>query len=70
MATIPREQRLFRRSRTDRIFGGVCGGIAHYFGIDTLPVRLLFVVLAITAGAGLLLYLLLWIVMPLEDAQG
>ena len=71
MATAQRQDRLLRRSRTDRILGGVCGGLAHYFGVDTLLMRLLFVVFAITAGAGLLLYVLLWVVMPLEDpAQG
>ena len=70
MATIPREEKLLRRSRTDRILGGVCGGFARYFGVDTLLVRLLFVLFAITAGAGLLLYILLWIVMPLESEAG
>ena len=69
MATIQREEKLLRRSRSDRILGGVCGGLAHYFGVDTLLVRLLFIVFAITAGAGLLLYILLWILMPLEDEE-
>ena len=68
MATVQRQEKLLRRSRSDRILGGVCAGLAHYFGVDTLLVRLIFVVFAITAGAGLLLYLLLWVLMPLEDA--
>jgi phage shock protein C len=54
----------FRRSRTDRWFGGVCGGIARSSGMDAWVWRLLFAVLFICAGAGLLLYLLLWIFVP------
>jgi len=54
----------FRRSRTDRWFGGVCGGIARSSGIDAWVWRLLFAVLFICAGAGLLVYALLWIFVP------
>ena len=56
----------FRRSRTDRWFGGVCGGIARSTGIEAWIWRLLFTVLFICAGAGLLVYLLLWIFVPSE----
>jgi phage shock protein C len=56
----------FRRSRTDRWFGGVCGGIARSTGMEAWIWRLLFTVLFICAGAGLLLYLLLWIFVPSE----
>jgi phage shock protein C len=56
----------FRRSRTDRWFGGVCGGIARATGTEAWVWRLLFAVLFICAGAGLLLYLLLWIFVPSE----
>jgi len=55
-----------RRSRTDRWFGGVCGGIARQTGTDAWVWRLLFTALFICAGAGLLLYLLLWIFVPSE----
>jgi phage shock protein C len=55
-----------RRSRTDRWFGGVCGGIARATGTESWIWRLLFAVLFICAGAGLLLYLLLWIFVPSE----
>ena len=55
-----------RRSRSDRWFGGVCGGIARTTGIDAWVWRLLFTALFICAGAGLLLYLLLWIFVPSE----
>jgi phage shock protein PspC (stress-responsive transcriptional regulator) len=55
-----------RRSRSDRWFGGVCGGIARNTGVDAWVWRLLFTALFICAGAGLLLYLLLWIFVPSE----
>jgi phage shock protein C len=56
----------FRRSRTDRVFGGVCGGIARSTGMEAWVWRLLFAALFICAGAGLLLYILLWIFVPAE----
>ncbi len=56
----------FRRSRTDRWFGGVCGGIARSTGTEAWMWRLLFTALFICAGAGLLLYVLLWIFVPSE----
>jgi phage shock protein C len=56
----------FRRSRTDRLFGGVCGGIARATGMESWIWRLLFTALFVCAGAGLLLYILLWIFVPSE----
>jgi phage shock protein C len=56
----------FRRSRTDRVFGGVCGGMARATGMEAWVWRLLFAALFICAGAGLILYLLLWIFVPSE----
>jgi phage shock protein C len=56
----------FRRSRKDRWFGGVCGGIARSTGMEAWVWRLLFAALFICAGVGLLLYLLLWIFVPSE----
>lgn len=55
--------RLFR-PRTDRMIAGVCGGLGLYFGVDPVIVRLLFVVLAVTTGLTLVLYPVLWLVMP------
>ena len=55
-----------RRSRTDKWLGGVCAGIARVSGIDTWIWRLLFALLFVFAGTGLLVYLLLWIFVPLE----
>jgi len=50
----------------DRIIGGVCGGIAEYYGWDPTLVRVAFVLLAVFSSAfpGVLVYLLLWVVMP------
>ena len=56
----------FRRSRTDRWFGGVCGGIARSTGVEAWVWRLLFAALFICAGVGLVLYVLLWIFVPSE----
>ena len=56
----------FRRSRNDRWFGGVCGGMARSTGMEAWVWRLIFAALFICAGAGLLLYLLLWIFVPSE----
>jgi phage shock protein PspC (stress-responsive transcriptional regulator) len=56
----------FRRSRTDRWFGGVCGGMARSTGMEAWVWRLIFTVLFVCAGAGLLLYVLLWLFVPSE----
>jgi phage shock protein PspC (stress-responsive transcriptional regulator) len=58
------EARKFYRSRTDKVFAGVCGGLAEYFNIDTILVRLLFIVFVIAAGGGVLAYIILWIITP------
>jgi phage shock protein PspC (stress-responsive transcriptional regulator) len=61
------DNRRLTRSLTDRVFGGVCGGIAVYTGINPLWLRLLFVLLApTTSGFGLLIYVVLWLTMPVE----
>jgi phage shock protein C len=56
----------FRRSRTDRWFGGVCGGLARSTGMEAWVWRLIFTALFVCAGAGLLLYVLLWLFVPSE----
>lgn len=52
------------RSVTDKMIGGVCGGIAEYFGIDPVIVRLVFVLAVIFGGSGILAYIILWIIIP------
>jgi phage shock protein C len=56
----------FRRSRTDRWLGGVCGGLARLTGAEAWMWRLLFTVLFLFGGVGLLAYMLLWIFVPRE----
>lgn len=58
-------QRLFR-SETDRMLGGVAGGLGEYFAIDPTIFRLIFVFLFVFAGSGVLLYLVLWLIIPSE----
>lgn len=54
------------RSQTNRIIAGVAGGLGEYFAIDPIIFRLLFLVLTFGGGAGVLLYLIAWIIIP-ED---
>jgi phage shock protein PspC (stress-responsive transcriptional regulator) len=56
-----------RRSHDDCWIGGVCGGIAKSTGVATWVWRLMFAMLVLCAGSGLLLYLLLWILVPKDD---
>ncbi|WP_266181694.1 PspC domain-containing protein [Dyella humicola] len=57
------DKRLYR-SRSDRKIAGVCGGIAEHFGWDPTLVRLGWVLLTLMGGSGVLIYLILWLVMP------
>jgi len=57
------------RSRRVRVFGGVAGGLAQYFNLDIILVRVLFVVIAILHGFVILLYIILWIVIPEEPFE-
>lgn len=57
------------RSESERMIAGVCGGLAHYLNINVTLVRVFFVVLALGDGAGVLIYLLLWLIMPAATAE-
>jgi phage shock protein PspC (stress-responsive transcriptional regulator) len=57
------------RSPADRVIAGVCGGLATYLGLDSTLVRLFFVLLVLGGGSGVLIYLVLWLIMP-EAAPG
>ena len=59
--------RALRRSRNDRWFGGVCGGLAARSDVPAWLWRLVFVAVALCGGTGVVAYVLLWIVLPLED---
>jgi phage shock protein C len=60
-------KRLYR-SRSDRKIAGVCGGIAEHFDIDPVLVRVLAVILLLCGSAGLLAYIILWILVPEEGS--
>jgi len=54
------------RSTSDRILGGVCGGIANFTGANVTIVRIVTAALVVLWGSGLLLYILAWIIIPQE----
>lgn len=56
-----------RRSISDRVIGGVCGGLAVYLKLDPVLIRIIFVLLTVFGGGGLLAYIILWIVLPEEN---
>ena len=60
-----KNKRLYRSAKS-KVFGGVAGGIAEYFDIDPIIIRLLFVIIAFAGGGGAIVYLILWIALPLE----
>jgi phage shock protein C len=56
-----------KRSRDDRMLGGVCGGIAKHYDIDPVIVRIATIALVCAVGAGAVAYVAAWILMPLEE---
>ncbi len=62
------KKRLYR-SRSERWLVGVCGGIGEYFDIDPTVIRIVFVLAAFIFGGGLWVYIILWIIMPLNPDE-
>ena len=62
------EVRKLYRSRTNRQVAGVCGGLAEHFNLDATLIRVLFVVLAVLGGSGILIYVAMWIIVPQEPS--
>jgi phage shock protein C len=62
-------QRPLRRSSRDYLIAGVCGGLARWLGWDATLVRVLYVLTSVVSAAfpGLLVYLILWLIIPAED---
>ncbi len=58
------EPRKLYRSRSQRMIAGVCGGLADYFNIDATFVRVLFLLLAVFGGTGLVIYIVMWVIVP------
>jgi len=63
------EYRKLYRSRKDRMVGGVAAGVAEYFNIDPTLIRLAFVALVLWGGSGVILYILMWIIVPEEPVE-
>ena len=58
-----------RRSRSNKMIAGVIGGLARYFGFDPTMARVIYVILSVVSVAfpGLLVYIILWVIMPEGD---
>ena len=56
------------RSKTNRIIAGVCGGLGDYFKVDPTLIRLLWVLLTLSGGAGLVAYIIAWAIIPEESS--
>jgi len=61
-------KRLYR-SKKDKIIGGVCGGIGEYFNIDPVLIRILWLFFTFVGGAGILAYIIAWVVIPLSQEK-
>jgi phage shock protein PspC (stress-responsive transcriptional regulator) len=62
------ETKRLTRTNDGRMIAGVCAGLARYFDVDPTLIRVIFVLLGLFAAGGVLLYLILWIIMPLDEA--
>lgn len=67
MATKKETFKKLFRSETNRVLAGVAGGLGEYFQIDPTIIRLIFVLLAVFGGGGVLVYIILWILIPSEN---
>ena len=61
-------KRLYR-SRTQRVIGGVAGGLGEYLDLDPVLVRILFVVVAFAGGSGIIAYIIAWIIIPEQPGE-
>lgn len=69
MAKETKEYLTLHRSTTNKVIAGVAGGIGEYFNIDPTIVRIIFIMLTIFGGSGILIYLVLWLVMPADTLR-
>lgn len=65
------EKKKLLRSRSDRMIAGVIGGLARYFGLDITVLRIIYVLVSLFSAAfpGIIVYLILLVVMPLEEEE-
>lgn len=66
ISAMPGYKRPFARYSADKKIAGVCGGVARYFDLDSTLVRVIWALCVFLGGTGLLAYVILWIVMPLD----
>jgi phage shock protein C len=62
-------KRLYRSGR-EKILGGVCGGIGEYLNVDPTLIRLLWILISLAYGMGILLYIIMWIIVPRNPRHG
>ncbi|GAB4444216.1 MAG: PspC domain-containing protein [Anaerolineales bacterium] len=61
------QKKVLRRSKSNRMIAGVCGGLAEFFGISSFWFRLAMIIALIPGGVpGILIYLILWVIIPSE----
>jgi len=61
------QRQTLRRSRSNRVVAGVCGGLAEFFGISSFWIRLAFLIALIPGGVpGILAYVIIWMIVPSE----
>jgi phage shock protein C len=58
--------RVVRRSRSERVIAGVCGGVGRYLGVDPVLLRIAFIILALANGLGVIAYVVCWVAIPEE----
>jgi len=63
----PYAPKRLKRSLSDKMLAGVCGGLAKYFEIDPTLIRLAFVLAVMIGGTGVLAYLIMWVIVPKEN---
>jgi phage shock protein PspC (stress-responsive transcriptional regulator) len=64
-----KEYKKLFRSRENRVLAGVCGGLAEFFNVDPIIFRLIFVVVTLMGGSGILIYLILWLLIPSSQGE-
>lgn len=57
------------RSKEDRWLAGVCGGLGNHFNVDSTLIRALFILFALVIGGGVIIYILLWVLIPPEPDE-
>ena len=68
MKQISKYTKRLYRSRKEKIIAGVCGGLAEYFGVDPTLIRLIFVLFLLVGGSAFLIYLTMWLIVPLNKS--